>query len=406
MQPSIATTEPGNGMGAWRATLSGFCASLVGIGFSRFAYTPLIPALIATEWFVPSQAAYLGAANFAGYLAGALLVRPMALRGTALVVLRTMMLLATASFFACAYPLSFLWFFVWRFASGFAGGALIVLAPVTVVPHVPPARRGFASGVIFAGMGLGIVASAILVPPLLRWGLVETWFGFGALSLLFTLLSWGGWPREQERTGVAPAPTQSRRLASSPALIAVFVAFALNAVGLVPHMIFLVDFIARGLGQGLDVGAHYWMLFGFGAIFGPMTWGYIADHIGFKFALQLAYLIEAMALFLIAISDYTASLIVSSFLVGGFVPGIASLVLGRIYELVTDNDQRRKAFSIATAAFGIGQALAGYGFSYIFAQTGGAYSLLFVIGAAALVLALGATMVQGAARVTRDERWF
>ena len=51
--------------------LFGLYFSLVGIGLARFAYTPLIPALISAGWFSPSQAAYLGAANFAGYLAGA-----------------------------------------------------------------------------------------------------------------------------------------------------------------------------------------------------------------------------------------------------------------------------------------------------------------------------------------------
>ena len=52
------------------------------------------------------------------------------------------MLLATAAFFACAFPLGFAWFFSWRFASGLAGGALMVLAAPTVLPHVPASRRG------------------------------------------------------------------------------------------------------------------------------------------------------------------------------------------------------------------------------------------------------------------------
>jgi len=57
-----------------------------------------------------------------------------------------MMLLATATFFASAAPVSFLWFFVWRFASGLSGGVLMVLAATTVLAHVPPARRGFLTG--------------------------------------------------------------------------------------------------------------------------------------------------------------------------------------------------------------------------------------------------------------------
>src|SRR5689334_18499490 len=102
----------------WRSVMSAFCASLIGIGLARFAYTPLLPAIIGAHWFEPSAGAYLGAANLAGYLAGALLGRPLAARTGTVITLRTMMLLATAAFFACAFPISFAWYFVWRFASG------------------------------------------------------------------------------------------------------------------------------------------------------------------------------------------------------------------------------------------------------------------------------------------------
>ena len=63
-----------------RATVAALCANLVGIGLARFGYTPLIPALIAAGWFRPSSAVYLGAANLAGYLAGALGARALAAR--------------------------------------------------------------------------------------------------------------------------------------------------------------------------------------------------------------------------------------------------------------------------------------------------------------------------------------
>ena len=160
---------PGSGApSAWRATLSALCATLVGIGLARFAYTPLIPALIAARWFDPAQAVYLGAANLAGYLAGALLAPSMAARAAAATILRVMMALATVAFFACAFPLSFSWFFVWRFASGLAGGALMALAAPTVLPHVPASRRGLAGGAIFTGVGLGIGSGG---PPAIGTGI-------------------------------------------------------------------------------------------------------------------------------------------------------------------------------------------------------------------------------------------
>ena len=57
----VATIEAVREVDPWRATLAGLGASFVGIGLARFAYTPLIPALIAARWFTPSEAAYLGA---------------------------------------------------------------------------------------------------------------------------------------------------------------------------------------------------------------------------------------------------------------------------------------------------------------------------------------------------------
>lgn len=52
--------------------MAGLCTSLVSIGLGRFAYTPLLPALIDHKWFSADNAAYLGAANLAGYLLGVL----------------------------------------------------------------------------------------------------------------------------------------------------------------------------------------------------------------------------------------------------------------------------------------------------------------------------------------------
>src|SRR5215510_8227495 len=178
----------------WRAALAGLCASLVGIGFVRFGYMQLIPELISQHWFTDGDAAYLGAANLAGYLAGALLATRMAALIPARDVLRAMMALVAASFFACAVPLPFAWFFVWRFAAGFAGGALMVLAAPSILPHVPVARRGLVSGAIFMGVGVGIVISALLAPLLLRVGMVEAWCGLGVATLGLTAASWNGWP--------------------------------------------------------------------------------------------------------------------------------------------------------------------------------------------------------------------
>ena len=375
------------GVSPLRATVSGFSACLVGIGLARFAYTPLLPAIVGAHWFEPAAAAYLGAANLAGYLAGALLGRPIAARVPVPVTLRAMMLLATAAFFACAYPVSVSWFFVWRLLSGLAGGALMVLAAPSVLPHVPPARRGLAGGAIFTGVGVGVAASGTLVPLLLREGLRETWFGLGILALLLTILAWSGWPTESISEA---APAAHRLPPGSGTLRALYAEYALNAAGWVPHMIFLVDFAARGLGEGLQAGAEYWVLFGAGATAGPVLAGYLADRTGFGPALRLAFLVQTCGVAIPALGlVQPAWLMLSSIIVGAFVTGTVPLVLGRVHELIPHHPARQKAaWRTATVAFALFQALAAYGLSFVFARSGGDYRLLFAIGTAAMVLAL------------------
>jgi len=386
---------------ARRAILCAFCTSLIGIGLARFAYTPLLPAIIGAHWFEPSAAAYLGAANLAGYLAGALLGRRIAGQLSLVTTIRIMMLVATTSFFACAFPLSFLWFFTWRFVAGAAGGALMVLAAPSVLPHIGPSRRGLASGLIFMGVGVGVAASGTLVPLLLRLGLQEAWFGLGALSLILAAIAWTGWPSEAAPVASAPAAREvhvPKRLT----LRALYLEYALNAAGWVPHMIFLVDFVARGLGEGVEIGARFWVLFGIGATVGPVLAGHLADRIGFGAALRLSFTIEAVAVAIPAFGLGEAWLMASSVVVGAFVTGTVPLVLGRIGELLPHHPAQQKvAWSLATVFFALFQAAAAYGLSFVFSATGGNYRLLFFIGSGAMILALAIDLVAAGLDRTR-----
>jgi len=378
----------------WLSAVAGLCASLVGLGLARFAYTPLIPALIAAKWFNPAEAVYLGAANLAGYLAGALIARELGARVGSVRSLRAMMVLAALCCFACSVPVSFIWFFGWRFLAGMAGGVIMVLAASTILPHVAASKRGFVGGVIFAGVGLGVAASGTLVPLLLQQGLKASWYGLGVLSALLTLVSWKAWPADVDVRGAAPDNHVASRGRGASIVRLLSVAYGLNAVALVPHMVFLVDFVARGLGQGISAGSYYWVLYGIGATVGPLLTGHLADRAGFGPALRVAFLIEAAAILLPALSPAPAAMIVSSVVVGGFTPGIVPLVLGRIHELLPHSSaSQRAAWAQATTTFALFQAGGAYGLSYLFAHSGGDYAILFAIGAAAVAASLAIDLI-------------
>ncbi|QEX17544.1 MFS transporter [Hypericibacter terrae] len=388
LQPgSEGTPSPG------RAILSGLCASLVGIGLARFAYTPLVPVLIDQGWLSPAQAGYLGAGNFTGYLIGAMIASPAAERFGAVLPLRAMMLLAVAAFFACAAPLSFSWLFLWRLAAGISGGVLMVLAAPAVLPHLPEHRRGLGAGAIFTGVGLGIALSGTLLPLLLQAGLVATWCGLGVLSLILTGVAWFGWPRQQRQPDKRPpvdAPRPDR------VAVVILIVYGLGAVGLVPHMIFLVDFVARGLGRGLHEGAFDWVLLGVGALVGPIGAGFLADRIGFRGAMRFALLVQGAIVAGTTVLANPIMVALSSFVMGAFIPGIVPLVLGRLRELHAGDPRRQqRAWARATVSFALMQAAAGYGFSWLYSVSLD-YRLLF--GGAAAALLLGFALDIGLAR--------
>jgi MFS family permease len=374
--------------GIWLPIFAGLCASLVSIGLARFAYTPLIPSLIQAQWFSANDVVYLGAANLVGYLIGALLGRPLARLFTNKNALRLMMLAVTAAFFACAFPLSVSWFFGWRLLSGIAGGAIMVLVAATVLPHVPAARKGLASGAIFLGIGLGIAGSGTLVPPLLSLGLQATWLGLGALSLFLTALSWFGWPADLPAHG-SPISEHAEPGAATPAgVYLLFAQYAFMAAGLVPAMVFLVDYVARGLGAGAHVGALVWVMYGLGAIIGPVSYGFLADHLGARTSIRLVLVVQAITLALLAVSHSFMALALLAVILGSFPPGIVPLALARVHELIPEHHHQQVAWSRATVSFATFQALAGFGYSALFNASGGHHALLFLIAGGAIVLAL------------------
>ncbi|MBN3801538.1 YbfB/YjiJ family MFS transporter [Paraburkholderia sp. Ac-20336] len=381
-----------------RYIFAGLCASLVSIGLARFAFTPLIPELIRAHWFSTASVIYLGAANLAGYLCGALLARPLGSRFGKERTLRVMMLIITATFLACAFPLSVGWYFGWRVLSGIAGGVVMVLVAATILPHVPPASRGMASGAVFLGLGLGIAGSGTLIPLLLKLGLAQTWIGLAIVSAILTSASWFAWPsaRLSSETPARGADSRASRAHFGWRVNLLYAQYALMAASVVAPMVFLVDFIARGLGLGTHEGAIFWVLYGVGAIAGPPLYGFLADRMGARAAIGLVSLTQAVALASVYLTGNVPALGVCAVVIGTFAPGIVPLALARIHELVPKNAHRQNiAWSRATILSAGVMAVSGYAFSALFNASGGNHRLLFLVSACLVMMALACELANG-----------
>ncbi len=373
-----------------RTTVAALCAVLVGLGLARFAFSPLVPALVSHHWFSAPQAAYLGSANFAGYLTGALLAQAMAARFSQANLMRAMMVLAGVSFIACCQPAPFLWFALWRCAAGISGGLIMVLSATLALHHVPADRRGLAGGAIFAGVGFGVIIAALVVPRLIAIDLSLAWEVVGILCLALATLTWRSWP---------PDPAGERTTGRPPihrAVLILFAVYALNAIGLVPHTLFLVDRAARELGYGLAAGAGLWVLFGLGAVVGPLAAGRAGDRWGFRPVLLVMLALQAVFVGLAWLSGTLWVLACSALVIGGCTPGIAPVVLGRVRELIrNDPGGQRAVWSFATSVFAIGQAGGAFALSGVLGAIGH-YPPLFGIGAATLLLAFLLTLMRTA----------
>ncbi|HZH26075.1 MAG TPA: YbfB/YjiJ family MFS transporter [Azospirillaceae bacterium] len=378
---------------------AGFCALFLGVGLGRFAYTPLLPALVDHGWLAGGEAAYLGAANLGGYLIGALASQRIGVLAGPGRALRWAMAATALTFAACALPWGFWWLLLWRSAAGFSGAVLMILAAPVVLAAVPPAARGRAAGIMFTGVGLGIVLSGTFVAWLADAGPRPAWLVLALAGVVLTAAAWRLWPAPAPRISPAAAaaaagavPDAGARggIGSLPFLVA---AYACDGAGFVPHSLFLSDYVARGLDRGVAAGAQYWMLFGVGAALGAAVVGIAAGRFGFRASYLAAFLVKAVAVALPLVTDEALAIAVSAVIVGALTPGMGALGSGVSAEAAGPANYAR-AWRSMTLGFALAQAGGAYGFSWLFAETG-SYRLLFAVGTALLVMGAGCAALGG-----------
>lgn len=371
----------------------GTTATLAAVGLARLAYTPLLPAVIHHGWFLSSQAVYLGAANLLGYLLGALMAYRLSERFDARRLMAAAFLGIVLSFVLCSLPGAFSWFFFWRFVSGFTGGILMVVGPSVALTDTPPERKTAVASFVFTGIGMGAILSATVIPMLLSFSLTGAWLILGVITLLAGLLcDWGlrKLAATQTTTTSHQTSTDSSAVpALSLAALLVVIAYGFDAAGFIPHTAFWVDFLDREKSLGTSAASFQWLLFGIGAIVGPLVAGFLGNRLGWHRSLALGFFIKALAIAipLLSISFFWRS--ASSLIVGVMVTGLVALTSGRVMELVGPAGYKR-VWGIGAVSFSSAQALSGYGMSALYGVLG-SYVPLFAIGS--MLLASGCLLI-------------
>lgn len=141
----------------WAIGLAGALALAVAMGIGRFAFTPLLPLMQREQLVGDAQGAALAAVNYAGYLVGALTAARLAGRPRRLVLAS---LLATVLVTAAAgWVGHFAAWMVLRGAAGVLSAWVMVGVSAWAIGELARQGRQELGGVVYAGVGLGIVVA-------------------------------------------------------------------------------------------------------------------------------------------------------------------------------------------------------------------------------------------------------
>ncbi|MBM7071197.1 YbfB/YjiJ family MFS transporter [Shewanella sp. 202IG2-18] len=385
------------------AGVCGICATIIGLGIGRFAFVPLIPAMVSHDWYSEALTGYLGSSTLLGYLIGGITAHRLSEKFGSANTIKLSMVIITIVYFGCFNPFTYPWFVFCRLWAGIAGAWLTIIAPGYIFYRTAPEYKARVSGAIFSGIGLGVVVSGYIVPHLLDISLSSAWIGLGSAALFFTLLSWRFWvPLKQLNNGSAHQQVkEAYTLANSPhkkMVVMLLAAYALDAVGFLAHTIYWVNFIVQDLNMSFMDGGFYWVMFGVGAIIGPYLTGYLGDKVGLERVLIGAFVCKSIAVFLPLYSTNTWALMLSSLFVGGLTSGVVSLVSAVTLDVV-GRAHHKQVWGWMTISFATTQAIMGYGIVFIFTQTMDFYLLFKVCGCCLIVSTLLAWKINSEMRL-------
>ena len=166
--------------------LGGMLALAAGMGIGRFVYTPILPDMAAALGLSKSAAGLIASANFLGYLAGALLMALLRIPGGRRAWFLGSLAASAATTAAMALPDAMLPFLLLRFIGGVASAFVLLLGSTMVLDQLALLHRPARAALHFAGVGVGIAASSVLVDALHAVGADwrALWLASGAAAAL------------------------------------------------------------------------------------------------------------------------------------------------------------------------------------------------------------------------------
>ncbi len=394
----------------WGVALTGMVALGVAMGIGRFAFTPLLPMMLADGVVDISTASWLASANYLGYLVGALLCmllpwlwrrmgRPAPPNAPRMVraglLATTLLTLGMALHWPAAWP-------VLRFAAGVASALVFVYISGWCLGQL--ARLGAPSlgATIYMGPGAGIALSGLAASGLvaLQQSAATGWLVFGVLAVVLSALVWRTLHPRQDLQAAAPASSALHAAPSATAsarvgppsdqrhgeITLLSIAYGLAGFGYIITATFLPVIARQQLPPSLWLDL-FWPIFGVGVMLGAFLASRLGHAGDMRWRLTACYAVQGLGI--------VVGLVEVS--VAGFALG--SLLLGLPFTVIsyyTMQEARRlrplqpaSLMGLLTAIYGLGQIVGPPLTAAVLSRSSsvaGGFTLALEIAAAALVV--------------------
>jgi MFS family permease len=329
---------------------AGMLSLAAAMGIGRFAFTPLLPLMAREGQLGLALAGWVAAANYAGYLVGALSAGRVPLRpGTLAVVALALTALLTA---AMALPWPPAWLLL-RFAAGVASAWVFVATSLSCLGALARAGQARAAGWVYAGVGTGIALTGLYCGVAGAAGLsaAALWLHLGALALLLMLPV----PWVLRRL---PATARAATAAAQPAAPVpngthgLILCYGLMGFGYILPATFLPA-MARTLVDDPRLFGLAWPVFGATAALSTLAAGWLARRIPRLRLWAAGQLLMGVGVLLPSLWLGLASVVLSALLVGGTFMVITLAGVQEMRERAPS--QPARWVGRITAAFALGQ---------------------------------------------------
>ena len=363
---------------------AGLLALATAMGIGRFAFTPMLPLMIGAGSADVVAGGWLAAANYSGYLLGALTTARLPLTPQRTGLLALAVIAASTAAMGLTESLA-LWLLL-RFVAGVASAWVLVSTSVWCLAWLSHFERPGGVGVLYAGVGAGIALAGLYC---WRGGVTGVspealWVHLGAMALAALVIVATLIPRALPARA-APTWDATGRAASARAdAWGLVVCYGALGFGYILPATFLPVLARAVIDDAVEFGAA-WPVFGAAAALSTLYAGAMLASVSRRRVLAGSHLLMALGCVLPVLHLSMATVLAAALLVGGTFM-VATMAGMQAARASTPGDPTR-ALGRMTAAFAIGQ-MAGPILSSALSASSHGFGGLFValaVGALALL---------------------